>query len=198
VDWLWSRLFDFGFLNLSAAEFTGGDPFLIPVYKELWWRIEKVNPGLDILITTNANTMNATTEALLAGKLRLSFNISIDSLRQEVYEVIRKNAHFDTVIKNIGIFAQYAQKHHTSIGFLICPIQLNRKELPDFIEFANKYNATLSYHVVFKPASMALWTLSSSELSALEQHLQPYQFKGSDFRTRINASSYDAFVTLVR
>ncbi len=197
VDANFVKQFDFCLLHLRAAEFTGGDPFLIPIYKELWSKIEKVNPSLDLLITTNANTMNSTVQALLQGKLKLSFNVSIDSLRKDIYEQIRRNATFENAIKNIQIFFEYTQKHNTSLGFLVCPLQINRYELPDFIEFANRYKATLSYHVVFKPASLALWTMKSDELRLLHSHLVPYQFKGSDFRTRINSRNYDAVTDLI-
>jgi len=189
--------FDFCLPRLRAAEFTGGDPFLIPVYEKLWERIEQVNPGMDLLITTNANTMNEKVRALLKKNLKLSFNISIDSLQKPVYEKIRQNARFENALANIGIFANYAHNHHTSVGFLVCPLQLNRFELHDFIEFADQYGATLSYHVVFKPAHLALWTLPAKELETLAEQLKKHLFTGTDFRTRINARNYAGLVDLI-
>jgi MoaA/NifB/PqqE/SkfB family radical SAM enzyme len=192
-----SSQFDFCLPRLKAAEFTGGDPFLIPVYYELWDKIEKVNPSLNILITTNANTMSPAVEKVLAKGLKFSFNISIDSLIKDVYETIRKNGNFENAISNIGRYTEYTYEHNTSIGFLVCPLRLNAYELQDFIGFADTYGATLSYHVVFKPAALVLWTMPSDELHKLARHLKHYRFKGKDYRTRINARSYDALVELV-
>jgi MoaA/NifB/PqqE/SkfB family radical SAM enzyme len=198
VDDNFYKQFDFCLPNLRAAEFTGGDPFLIPAYEQIWNQIEKINPGIDILITTNANTMNENVRTLLSKNLRLSFNVSIDSLQKQVYEQIRQNAVFENAIQNIGIFSDYSAKHNTSMGFLVCPLQINRNELPDFIAFADKYNASLSYHVVFKPAELALWTMNSQELKSLHLHLEKFRFKRSDFIGRVNSRNYDGLVSLVK
>jgi hypothetical protein len=152
---------------------------------------------MELLITTNANTMNDKVRSLLERGLKLSFNISIDSLKKPVYEQIRKNAVFENVMENIGVFADYARKHNTSVGFLICPLTLNRNELPDFIGFAEKYHASLSYHVVFKPASLALWTLPAPELERLSAELKKHLFNGHDFISDINARNYAGLVDLV-
>lgn len=198
VDDRFHEHFEFCLPHLRAAEFTGGDPFLIPVYRKIWDRIEKVRPETDILITTNANTMGQHVEDLLSKDLKISFNISIDSLNKETYEKIRVNAVFEDVIRNIGIFAEYTRSRGTHVGFLVCPMKLNAYELPDFIKFAEKYGAGLSYHVVFKPAALALWTLEHKELQELHHHLVPHRFKGTGLISSQNARNYDALVELIR
>lgn len=198
VDEHFDRHFDFCLPHLRAAEFTGGDPFLIPVYEKIWTKMATVNSGIDILITTNANTMNERVETLLRSDLRLSFNISIDSLKKEVYEKIRVNANFEKVQENIRRFAAYAHQHHTSIGFLVCPLRLNRYELQDFLPFAKEHGASLSYHVVFKPADLALWTLDSKDLFDLHTHLAPYAIEGSGFIESLNARNYRGLVDLIQ
>lgn len=198
IDETFYKQFHFCLPTLRAAEFTGGDPFLIPVYEQIWNQIEKINPGIDILITTNANTMNENVKTFLSKNLRLSFNVSIDSLQKPIYEQIRKNAIFENAIQNIEIFSDYTSKHNTSMGFLVCPLQINRNELPDFIAFADKYNASLSYHVVFKPAELALWTMNSDDLKSLHIYLEKFRFKRSDFLGRINSRNYDGLVSLIK
>lgn len=183
--------------HLKSLELTGGDPFLINIYFDILHLAETINPKIDVLITTNANTFNTNTELLLQKKLKLSFNVSIDSLVESTYSEIRRNGSLKTALKNIEIFSRYTQEHNTSLGFLICPLKENWKELPNFVEFANKRGATLSYHVVFKPAEHALWSLSSVELEKISNYLKSFHFKGYNFTSNINIKSYDSLVHLI-
>jgi MoaA/NifB/PqqE/SkfB family radical SAM enzyme len=184
--------------HLKTIEFTGGDPFLIPVYYKLWDAIEVNHPKLDLLITTNANTMDSNVRSLMEKGLKLSFNISIDSLQSTNYHVIRRNGSLDNAMANIEIFSDYTKKHNTSLGFLVCPLRENWKELPEFVPFANKYNAMVSYHVVFKPAQHALWSLSDDKLDEIAKYLDSFKFSGNTFYSNINVENYGALVTLIK
>ena len=183
--------------TLRSIELTGGDPFLIDIYYKILQKVETLNPKLDILITTNANTMTIRAVELLKKNLRLSFNVSIDSLEENNYALIRKNASLKTALNNINIFSDYTRKHNTSLGFLVCPLKYNWKELPHFVGFANKYHATLSYHVVFKPAEHALWSYPQDTLKEIYSYLSSFTFTGNDFNSNINLHSYKALVTLI-
>ncbi|HOY31923.1 MAG TPA: radical SAM protein [Bacteroidales bacterium] len=183
--------------ELKSLELTGGDPLLIDDYYQILSIAEKINPELDILITTNANTFTQKVRELLNKKLRLSFNVSLDSLNEETYAQIRRNGSLQKAIENIDRFAEYVNEHNTSLGFLVCPLKYNWKELPHFVDFANKYKATLSYHVVFKPAEHALWSFSSEILKEIALYLKSFKFSSYDFNSRINVRSYKALVTLI-
>jgi len=184
--------------NLNVLELTGGDPFLIDIYYDILGQVQNANPNLGILITTNANTFNEKVASLLEKNLKLSFNVSIDSLEEETYSKIRCNGSLSKALKNIERFSAYTQKHKTSLGFLICPLRENSKELPSFVPFAGKYQATLSYHVVFKPSQHALWSLDSGQLKELESYLSSFRFEGSGFVHNINVRSYNNLVGLVQ
>ncbi|NLN73330.1 MAG: radical SAM protein [Bacteroidales bacterium] len=183
--------------SLKSIELTGGDPLLIDEYYKILEIAEKINPKLDILITTNANTFTKKTEELLKKDLKLSFNVSIDSLDGEIYSQIRKNASLETALENIETFHKYTQQKKTSLGFLVCPLQINAFELPNFVDFANKYNASLSYHVVFKPAHLALWTLPSEEIEKILKNLERHNFKAYDFNSTIVLNSYNSLINLI-
>lgn len=183
--------------NLKSIELTGGDPLLIKTYYELLHLAESINPLIDVLITTNANTFTKETEDLLNRKMKLSFNVSVDSLNEDTYSKIRCNGSLKTALKNIDRFKEYTQKHNTSLGFLVCPLKYNWKELPDFVGFANKHGASLSYHVVFKPAEHALWSFSSIELQEIVSYLKSFQFSGHNFIENINLRSYNSVVHLI-
>ncbi len=183
--------------KLKTIELTGGDPFLIDEYYQILNEIERSNPKIEVLITTNANTITPKTEALLKKRLLLSFNISIDSLDEIIYAEIRRKGSLKTVMRNIEYFSEYTKKNNTSLGFLVCPLKQNWKELPSFVDFANKYHATLSYHVVFKPSEHALWSYSSATLHEIYLYLASFSFIGNDFNSNINARSYNALVILI-
>ena len=80
---------------------------------------------------------------------------------------------------------------------MVCPLQINAFELPNFVDFANKYNASLSYHVVFKPAHLALWTLPSEEIEKILKNLERHNFKAYDFNSTIVLNSYNSLINLI-
>lgn len=183
--------------GLNSIELTGGDPFLIDEYYQILSLVEKIKPRTDILITTNANTYNHKTEELLNKNLRISFNVSLDSLTETTYAQIRKNGSLRVALENIQIFSKYTKTRHTSLGFLVCPLKLNWEELPAFVDFANSYQATLSYHVVFKPAEYAIWSYPPAILKQVYEYLKSFTFKGYNFSSNINARAYNALVSLI-
>ncbi|OPZ98167.1 MAG: molybdenum cofactor biosynthesis protein A [Bacteroidetes bacterium ADurb.Bin408] len=184
--------------RLKSLELTGGDPFLIDIYYDLLKAAEATHPKLDILITTNANTYNDKVQALLKKNQRLSFNVSIDSLDETTYAQIRCNGSLSKALRNISLFSEYTKSHNTSLGFLVCPLRQNWKELPSFVTFANKYNASLSYHVVFKPAQFALWSLPAKQLEEIAAYLASFEFEENNFYQKINVRSYNSLVALVK
>ncbi len=184
--------------KLKVLELTGGDPFMIDLYYEILDSSEKLNPNLNFLVTTNANTINEKVAVLLEKNLKLSFNVSIDSLEDKTYSKIRCNGSLNKALRNIEYFSAYTKKHKTSLGFLVCPLRQNWKELPSFVSFANSYQATLSYHVVFKPAQHALWSLEAKQLEDIVAYLSSFHFEECGFVSAINIRSYNALVKLVQ
>ncbi|MDA3819786.1 MAG: radical SAM protein [Candidatus Delongbacteria bacterium] len=183
--------------HLQMAEFTGGDPFLIPMYYDIWELINNINPGCQVLITTNANTMSNSIETMLQTYNNLHFNISIDSLNKEHYEQIRRGANFAEVIRNTKRFISYCHQHNTSCNLLVCPLTINSRDFQDLIEFANKHNICVYFHTVVKPSELSLKHQSAQFLSELIEYLKRYIPLQKTTNQRTNAASYASLIRLL-
>jgi sulfatase maturation enzyme AslB (radical SAM superfamily) len=107
------------FKHLHEARFSGGEPFLIDLYYEMWNRIAEYNPHCLISIQSNGTILNNRVKNTLT-KGKFEIGISLDSLQKEVFESIRINAKFDTVISNIEYFGAYCKekKRHLDCQFV--------------------------------------------------------------------------------
>jgi MoaA/NifB/PqqE/SkfB family radical SAM enzyme len=188
--------------HLQVAEFTGGDPFMIEEYYKIWDMIHELNPKCQILITTNANTMNPRIEKLLEDHKNIHFNVSIDSLQKENYEAIRKNGNFDFAMKNLDKFIEFSRKNKTSLNILVCPMTINRHELGDFVNFANEKNICVYYHTVLKPRELSLKYFDKHELQKTIEKLESinFQFTNSTTTTKgkTNAENFNNLIILLK
>lgn len=175
---------------LKHTFFFGGEPFLIPIYYDIWNNIKKINPECQIDITTNGTILNQKVKkALHNGSFNI--NVSIDSLQKERFEYIRKNAVFENVMENLHHFHDYCKTNHHKFFMSFCPMQQNWDEIPDMLKFANKLNAGLVYNRVWNPSSCAIWSLEPSKLKEIYQYLDGFSFSaGSDIQ-KFNIEGYN-------
>ncbi len=128
--------------HLEEMKFLGGEPLMIGIYYDIWEEAARVNPGVKIHITTNATTLNPRTkkllEKMLGAGLEVSFNVSIDSVGKETYEAIRVGACYEQVMENIAWLSEYTKKRNAHLGFSVCPMVINRFEIPDLVRFAER------------------------------------------------------------
>lgn len=151
---------------LKEAKFLGGEPFLIDIYYTIWEAIANINPHINIYITTNATIYNNRVRTLL-NRLRVNPVVSIDSLVEGTYNNIRKNASFARVIENIGYLQSYCQEKGTQLSFAVCPMTLNKDELPNMVSYANGQGIRLFFNTVFQPEIYSLKYLPDEELKSL-------------------------------
>ncbi|MFW5805680.1 MAG: radical SAM protein [Bacteroidales bacterium] len=183
--------------HLQMVEFTGGDPFLIPIYYDIWELIHDMNPTCQILITTNANTMSKRIENMLNTYKNLHFNISLDSLNKEHYEQIRRGADFDQVIQNTKRLIAYCHENNTSCNLLVCPLTINSRDFQGLIEFANAHDICVYFHTVVKPRELSLKYQSTSYLSNLIAYLKNYAPLKKSSKQRTNAENYESLINLL-
>jgi MoaA/NifB/PqqE/SkfB family radical SAM enzyme len=183
--------------HLKMAEFTGGDPFLIPIYYEIWDLIHEINPKCQILITTNANTMTPRIENMLEKFTNLHFNISIDSLDRTHYEQIRVNANYDKVLENMLRFINYCRKHKNSCNLLVCPMTINSHDLAALIEFANAHHICVYFHTVVKPTHLSLKYQSQAYLNELIIYLKKFNFRTKKTSEKTNTLNYQNLIKLL-
>jgi len=183
--------------HLRMAEFTGGDPFLIEIYYHIWDQIITLNPGCDILITTNANTMNARIERLMARSKKLHFNVSVDAVSKKIYEEIRVNGKFENAMQNIDVFNAYCKKNKTSMNLLVCPMTVNRFEIPELIKFGNSKNIGVFFHTVVKPPHLSLKYQSPEFLNELIRYLKNFKFSTNTDCQKGNSINYLNLIKLL-
>lgn len=181
---------------LDEVKFYGGEPFLIPVYYEIWDKIAAENPNCRISVQTNATTLNNRVKNCLErGNFHL--NISLDSLDKENFERIRKNANFERVIENLHFFHAYAVSKSTFFGISTCVMKENWRELPAFIHFCNQLEVPIYFHTVYFPSQRALWNLDSHELNEIYDFLSQQSFPTDTEIQRKNKIHYENTLSLI-
>lgn len=183
--------------HLQMAEFTGGDPFLIPIYYDIWEMIRTLNPRCQILITTNGNTLSPRILKILETYDNLHFNISFDTTDRAHYQQIRINADFDRVMENILRFVDYCKKHKTSCNLLVCPMTLNSRDFADLLRFANDLGIAVYFHTVIKPQRLSLKFQPPEYLEDLIRHLGTFTPPQQTATEKINAANYQSLVRLI-
>lgn len=162
---------------LHETRFSGGEPFLVPVYLKMWDKIIASNPRCLISLQTNGTVMNERIKAVLQ-KGRFEIGVSLDSINKEVFESIRVNAKFERVMENVHFFSDYCKKKKTAFRLSMCVMRNNWKELPEYVKMCNGFNAYASFHKVINPENLAIWNLSSIELYKIYNHLDQFNFEG--------------------
>ena len=136
-------------------EFLGGEPFLVPIYYEIWDKIAELNSGARIGITTNGSILNDKVKTLLTRLKNLHIVVSLDSVNPETYSLIRKHGHLDKVVSNIDWFKTVTN----DISIAVCPMVQNIFEMHDIMEFCIKRKLK----VYFNEVGGSLKSLSNSE-----------------------------------
>ncbi len=156
--------------HLREAKFYGGEPFLIPIYYDIWNNMLHLNPGLQILIQTNGSVLNDKVKTLLE-QGNFSINISIDSLNKGRFEHIRKNAQFEKVMENTLWFAEYCHRKKTHFGIIPTPNRLNWMDLPELTAWAATLEGRVYFNTLITPLDLALWNMPSTELDEMIREL---------------------------
>lgn len=175
--------------HLKQAHFVGGEPFLIPVFYKIWHQIAELNPDCLIIVQTNATILNENIKFLLS-KARFSLNISLDSVRKNVYDRIRKGADFDKTIENINYFIDYSKQKGTGVTLTVCPMQQNWEEMPDLVDFANQNNIAIFFNTVVSLLKASLLGFSNEKLNAIYDILSKKSFPNLSPNERTNRASY--------
>ncbi len=156
--------------HLRYAKFLGGEPFLIPLYFQIWEYLVEHNPSCQLYVQTNGTRWDERIARLLDRGL-FSIGISLDSLRKERFEQIRVHADFEQVMDHTQKFAAYCRQRGTRLSLSVCPMRWNLDELPALVAFANELGASLYFNVVYEPHHAAVWNLPSEELGYWIEHL---------------------------
>ncbi|MBU2490573.1 MAG: radical SAM protein [Proteobacteria bacterium] len=183
--------------HLHETRFSGGEPFLIDPYYRLWENIVRLNPDCRMVVQTNGTVLTDKAKALLErGNFQLG--VSLDSLDKGTYEIIRKNARFETVMENIEFFSEYSRSAGRPLNLSACPMRRNWKEIPRLVEFANSLGASLTLHSVWKPVHESLWNLESQKIGEILAYLEGFDFPADDPIRQANRGVFEGFKGFLR
>lgn len=179
--------------HLKEAKFYGGEPFLIPIYYEIWALMIRLNPKIEILIQTNGTILNDRIKQMLE-KGRFNINISIDSFKKEPFENIRRGAIFEQVLENVNYFQKYSARHKRHLGIIPTPCRRNWTELPDITNRAGALGAKVYFNTLVTPLEMALWNLPPKELEKIFNTLSQAKINLSTPVEKYNARHFSDFL----
>ncbi len=180
--------------HLKETVFAGGEPFLIPLYYELWEEIIKTNPACEISVVTNGTILNDKVKDLLK-RGNFKINLSFEASTKSTYETIRKNAVYEVVLENMRYFGKYMKDKGKTLNIPACPLKQNKSEIPALVRFCNENNYSLNFVHVNNAYSQALFSLSKDELNKLAQFYQSQDFEKQD--TSISKTNIDEFNALI-
>lgn len=182
---------------LHEARFVGGEPFLEPLYAEMWETIAAVNPKTRISILTNGTILNEKILEMYRNH-NVSISFSIDSVQKETYEKIRINADFETVMRNFSAIHDLSRRYKRGINVNLCPLRLNMYEIPDFINYFTAIEVPVVIHKVVYPPALSLSSLPEEELGQYAEFLEKSSIIRSHSVATHNDAIYQAFIMQVR
>ncbi|MEH6515140.1 MAG: radical SAM protein [Halioglobus sp.] len=175
-------------------DFMGGEPFMIPVYQMLWERITRVNPLIKVCILTNGTILNDSIKELLEG-FNCWMHVSIDSIKKETYESIRKGASFDLVMENCDYYSELMKKRGLPFMFRYCPMRQNWRELPETIQYCNDRDISIMFNQVDSPLNFSLHTLPTHQLQAVVSFLR--KNAPPEIKTEAGVHNQTSYVELI-
>jgi MoaA/NifB/PqqE/SkfB family radical SAM enzyme len=150
--------------GLVWAKYLGGEPFLNPLYFKLWEATVESGSAVKTVITTNATIVTDKIKRLM-DKLKPYMVLSIDSLRRESYEKIRRNASYDEMRANLDYFLTYAKEQGRTVDIVVCPIRENWMDMPEIFDFATRNVLQLGINTVNWPLEVSLRSLPAGALA---------------------------------
>lgn len=178
---------------LQEAIFAGGEPFLIPLYYDIWEDIIRLNPKCEISIVTNGTILNDRIKSLME-RGNFKINLSFDAVSKDTYERIRVNANYEETIKNLEYFGSIMNRKGKRLHIPICPLKINRYEIPDLVRFCNMRGYSLNFVFMFGAIDHVLSSLRSEELVELKIFYKSQKFEDNDENSKRNLREFNDLV----
>jgi sulfatase maturation enzyme AslB (radical SAM superfamily) len=157
--------------HLKQARFYGGEPFMIPIYNEIWKSMIRQNPQAELYVLTNGTLLNERIIELV-NEGNFTINVSIDSLNKETYEAIRVNASFAETMKNLEFFSAAMKKKKKRLTVFITPTRLNWQDIPSTVMQFAAMDLDVYFSPALFPESLALWNLPAAEILQIVHHFK--------------------------
>ena len=156
---------------LKEAKFLGGEPFLIEKYYAIWQKMARLNPSIELTVTTNGTVLNNRVKQLL-DQLRFNVIVSIDSFDKGIYAEIRKGGNFERVMENFHQFIGYTRKAKTFFQVSLNPLRRNMWQLHEYVDYCNEIGVNIWFNTVVYPHHESIKTLPYHQLNELYSFLR--------------------------
>lgn len=178
--------------HLKEAKFYGGEPFLIPIYFDIWAKIKELNPAMELFVITNGSQWNSKIEMLL-DELNFDVTVSIDAVDKEKLERIRKNAVYEELMENIRRFSAACNRKGTHLSLSITVQKDNWEQLPLLIKLCNELDASIYVSYLERPVHYALADLPKEGLKKIRASLENFSFPRSNATEIYNSNCFEDF-----
>jgi molybdenum cofactor biosynthesis enzyme MoaA len=175
--------------DLQEIVFAGGEPFLNPLYYDIWEDAIRLNPKCYLSVVTNGTILNDRIKSLME-RGNFKINLSLDAMTKETYESIRVNANFEETMSNMKYFGDTLARQGKKLHIPICPLRANRFELPDLVRFCNANNYSINFVNVNGAVDVAMYSMTSSELKELKNIYVHQKYRDTDEISKKNIMEF--------
>ena len=175
---------------MQEIVFLGGEPFLNPLYYDIWEDMISINPKCKISVVTNGTILNDNIKSLIE-RGNFKINLSFDAITKETYETIRVNAKFEETMANMKYFGETLARQGKRLHIPICPLRANRFELPDLVRFCNDSKYSINFVDVLWATNVAMYSMTSSELKEIKDFYSRQTFMVTDTNSKKNITEFN-------
>ena len=178
--------------TVEWAKFLGGEPFLNPMYFDIWRQIAAENDASDgaadgslgnsrgsavkVVITSNATVWNRKVEWVLEN-VKPFLVLSIDSFKKETYEKIRINSSFEKTQDHLARFIDYAKRAATTVDLAVCPMVQNWQEIPEIFEWGTRNVVCINLNTLVRPEEFSLKFLGAAKIREIVEEYKMVKLK---------------------
>ena len=179
--------------NMQEIVFLGGEPFLNPLYYDIWEDMISINPKCKISVVSNGTILNDRIKSLLE-RGNFNINLSFDAITKETYEAIRINAKFEETMANMKYFGDTLARQGKRLHIPICPLKINRFEIPDLIRFCNENEYSINICGMGAAFNISMDFLSSDELKEIKDFYLNQKFIIKNTNSKNNIDEFNDLI----
>lgn len=175
------------------ASFTGGEPFLNPIYYKIWDKLIDLKSNIQITISTNGTIFNEKIREYFE-KLNMSITLSIDSLNKSEYEKIRQGASFEKVMNNIESFMEIHHQKNKLFSIKTVLMEQNINNFHKLFQFFNEKHTQIYPKLVWAPVDLSLRFFEKKKLLTIIENLKKHSFSNNDDIQKFNIIRYHEII----